>query len=320
MEYKVEYHYSQFGRTKFIESVYLHFEKVLIWLSLDRKYHRLDVYVERQESCEDKSKNIDISYPLVGLIEYLERNQIFCKKDGQTFKKDILQLENISTITISNLELDEKDCVVLHLFPKLRCLKTKNCIIYEDCNLGSLKCNYYDNSSLICNLDSFNGFEGKFFNLNESKIMHQNKNVLHLNNICTCFDRLQNMDYEHFFLTTVAPNMRKLEIYSNPRLNDKDLLFISGFYNLESVSIEGDVSSYEQIEKLEKLRRLLYLFCTDEKELDSTKAKRKDFATYFGNKPIEVQKNYLMTQRMVIQMQYLSYPLCSTFRKSKMAR
>lgn len=307
MEYKVDYHYSQFGKTMFIESVYLHFEKVLIWFSLNRRYHRLDVYVRRQESCKDKKKKIDISYPLVGLIEYLERNQIFCKKDGQTFKKDILQLENIRSINISDLELCEKDCVVLHLFPKLKWIETKNCIICEDCNLGSLKCNYHDNSSLICNLDSFNGFEGEYFELNESKIMHPNKNVLHLNNICTHFDRLQNMDYEHFFLTTVAPNMRKLEIYSNPRLKDKDLLFISGFYNLESVSIEGDVSSYEQIEKLEKLRRLLYLFCTDEKELESTKAKRKDFTTYFGDKPIEVQKNYLMTQRMAIQMQYQKF-------------
>lgn len=307
MEYRVEYHYSQFGRTKFIESVYLHFDKVLIWFSLNCKYYRLDVYVERQESCEDKGKKIDISYPLVCLIEYLERNQIFCKKDGQTFKKDILQLENIRAINISDLELCEKDCVVLHLFPKLRDLNTKNCIICEDCNLGSLKCNYYDNSSLICNLDSFNGFEGEYFRLNKSKIMHQNKNVLHLNNICTYFDRLQNMDYEHFFLTTVAPNMRKLEIYSTPRLKEKDLLFISGFYNLESVSIEGDVTSYKQIEKLEKLRELLYLFCTDEKELECTKEKRRDFATHFGNKPIEVQKNYLMTQRMAIQIQYQEF-------------
>lgn len=307
MEYRVEYHYSQFGKTKFIESVYLHFEKVLIWFSLDYKYHRLDVYVGRQESCKDKDKKVDISYPLVGLIEYLECHQIFCKKDGQTFKKDILQLENIRTINISDLELCEKDCVVLHLFPKLRDLNTKNCIICEDCNLGSLKCNYYDNSSLICNLDSFNGFEGEYFRLNKSKIMHQNKNVLHLNTIVVKFECVKNMDYEHFFLTTDAPKMRKLEIYGKQRLQDKDLLFISGFYNLESVSIEGDVSSYEQIEKLEKLREMLYLFCTDENELESTKEKRKDFAAYFGDKPIEVQKNYLMTQRMIIQREYQKF-------------
>lgn len=307
MEYKVEYHYSQFGKTKFIESVYLHFEKVLIWFSLNRKYHRLDVYVGRQESCEDKGKNIDISYPLMGLIEYLEHNQIFCNKDGQTFKKDILQLENIRSITISNLELCEKDCVVLRLFPKLRWIETKNCIICEDCNLGSLKCNYHDDSSLICNLVSFNGFGGEYFHLRKSKIMHQNKNVLHLNNICTYFDELQNMDYEHFFLTTVAPNMRKLEIKGKTELNDKDLLFISGFYNLESIKIDAVVSNYEQIQRLEKLRKIEWLFCTDEKELESTKEKRKDFATYFGNKSIEIQKNYLMTQRMAIQNQYQEF-------------
>lgn len=307
MDYKIEYGYSKFGKTKFIEDIKLHFDKILVTICLNRKYHRLDVYVRRQENYKDKCKKFDIASCLISLMLFLEQNQLFCKKDGQTFKQDILKVENVKTLYICDLELCENDCAVLQQFPKLKWIETKKCTIYENCNLGSLKCSYRDESSLICNLDSFNGLEGEYFCLKKSRVKNRCKNVLHLNSIIATFDQVENMDYEHFFLTTVAPKMRKLEIYSNPRLKDKDLLFISGFYNLESVQIDGDVSSYEQVKRLEKLRELKYLFCTNKKELEATKEKIEDFAISFGNKPLEVQKNYLMMQKMVIQNQYQEF-------------
>lgn len=307
MEYKVEICYSMFREEKIPNGFYLHFDKLSISVWFNVKYFRLDITIWNPEKNYEKVSDIHLAPYLRTMMQYIRENKMFFeKKDG--FKQDILKIENIKSLDIRYYKLTKEDIAIISSFPKLLSFSTTSCFFTENCLFGNFKgLTYMDENSIFSNLDILNGFAGQTLKLCESKIMHQNKNVLHLNNICTHFDRLQNMDYEHFFLTTVAPNMRKLEIYSNQRLNDKDLLFISGFYNLESVSIEGDISSYEQIEKLEKLRRLMYLFCTDEKELESTKAKRKDFATYFGNKPIEIQKNYLMTQRMAIQIQYQEF-------------
>lgn len=60
------------------------------------------------------------------------------------------------------------------------------------------------------------------------------ENILQLNNVLMKLNGI-NFNYEYFSLTTSAPNLRKIEIYIKPFLSDKDLLFISGFYNLESV-------------------------------------------------------------------------------------
>lgn len=308
MDYQVEKRYSLFKEVKILDGFYLHFDKLSIGVWFDVKYFHLDITIWNSKENYKKVSDIHLAPCLRVMLQYIRENEMFfLKKDG--FKKDILDVENIKSINIRHYQLTQEDIAIISSFPKLLQFSTTSCFFTDNCNFGYFKgiYTYMDSGSTFSSLDIFNGFEGQTLKLCNSKIMNQNKNVLHLNNICTHFDNLQNMDYEHFFLTTDASKMRKLEIYSNPRLKDKDLLFISGFYNLESVSIEGDISSYEQIGKLEKLRVLLYLFCTDEKELERTKEKRKDFATYFGDKSLEIQKNYLMTQRMFIQREYQKF-------------
>lgn len=308
MDYQVEKRYSLFKEVKILDGFYLHFDKLSIGVWFNVKYFHLDITIWNSKENYKKVSDIHLTPYLRVMLQYIRENEMFfLKKDG--FKKDILDVENIKNINIRHYQLTQEDIAIISSFPKLLQFSTTSCFFTDNCNFGYFKgiYTYMDSGSTFSSLDIFNGFEGQTLKLGDSKIMNQNKNVLHLNNICTHFDNLQNMDYEHFFLTTDASKMRKLEIYSNPRLKDKDLLFISGFYNLESVSIEGDISSYEQIGKLEKLRVLLYLFCTDEKELERTKEKRKDFATYFGDKSLEIQKNYLMTQRMFIQREYQKF-------------
>lgn len=308
MDYQVEKRYSLFKEVKILDGFYLHFDKLSIGVWFNVKYFHLDITIWNSKENYKKVSDIHLAPYLRVMLQYIRENEMFfLKKDG--FKKDILDVENIKNINIRHYQLTQEDIAIISSFPKLLQFSTTSCFFTDNCNFGYFKgiYTYMDSGSTFSSLDIFNGFEGQTLKLGDSKIMNQNKNVLHLNNICTHFDNLQNMDYEHFFLTTDASKMRKLEIYSNPRLKDKDLLFISGFYNLESVSIEGDISSYEQIGKLEKLRVLLYLFCTDEKELERTKEKRKDFATYFGDKSLEIQKNYLMTQRMFIQREYQKF-------------
>jgi hypothetical protein len=96
--------------------------------------------------------------------------------------------------------------------------------------------------------------------------------------------------------------MRKIKINGNNILNDNDLLFISGFYNLESVEIKAILSSYEQLEKLEKLREIRGVFISDEKELENTRKKRQIISD--SNESEKRLKNYLMGQRMFIQNEY----------------
>lgn len=115
-----------------------------------------------------------------------------------------------------------------------------------------------------------------------------------------------DINYERFFLTTTAPNLRKLVICRKPMLNDQELLFISGFYNLESIQIGAILSSYEQIEKLEKLREIQGVFCSDEQMLAATRKKREHVCQLIAdqNGTEKQPKSYLMAQRMLIQNHY----------------
>lgn len=100
--------------------------------------------------------------------------------------------------------------------------------------------------------------------------------------------------------------MRKIEIYEKHLLTDKNLLFISGFYNLESIQIGAILLSHEQLERLEKLRELRCIFCSNETELEEIKKKHKEsYQKLIASNAFDVRlKNYLMMQRMFIENNY----------------
>lgn len=231
------------------------------------------------------------------------------QKDDSVFKEDILKLNKVKSLELINLKIEDIDIKLINdKFKNLRDFNTKNCTLYSNCNLGNLKCNIYDFNSDIYGLDMFNGFEGDILRLTRSDIKRINKNVLNLNNIITIFRGI-DIDYEYFFLTTSAPNMRKLEIYRSPKyskLKNNDLLFISGFYNLESISIDGVVTNYEQINKLEKLRKIDRLFCLDEKQYEVVKRKQTKYFNHLIENNVSASRlqKFLMLNRMVIQNQY----------------
>lgn len=132
-----------------------------------------------------------------------------------------------------------------------------------------------------------------------------NRNVLHLNNKLISLSKVK-FDYEYFFLTTPAPNMQKIEIHTRPLLNDLNLLFISGFYNLESVYISAILFSYEQLDKIERLKELRYVFCGDDKELEIIKKRARIYEKIKNDNGTAKQlKNYLMMQKMIIQNNFL---------------
>lgn len=190
------------------------------------------------------------------------------------------------------------------MYPNIISVRTINCSIYKEASIGALSCNYYDQNSDIMSLDSFDGFSGESISLEKSNIINMNKNVLHLNNIITSLNKI-NINYELFFLTTSAPNLKKIEINGKRILNDKDLIFISGFYNLESIKINAILSSYNELQKLEKLRELRDVFCLNERVLEKTKNKREKFYKELLNRNLTEKQlqNYLMHQQMIIQNQ-----------------
>lgn len=303
MNYKVDYLCEY---ENFVQAISLTFDSVVVNIFLNRKYHSLDIKIFKKN--KKNRKNINLSKILNEIIAFINDNTMLLKKDGSDFRQDILRLDNVKSITLDSLKLENNDITIINRFRNLRNLTTKKCTLYKNCNLGILKCDYHDYNSDIYGLDILNGFEGKILLLQKSNIKKMNKNVLHLNNIITRFIRI-NMDYELFFLTTDAPKMRKLEIYRSykyPRLKDKDLLFISGFYNLESIIIDGILTNYNQIEKLERLRNIERLCCTD----NIIDIEKKDkYAIIYKNEGISKSrlKNYLINRRLQIQNEHLDF-------------
>lgn len=184
-------------------------------------------------------------------------------------------------IELENLKIDEKDIkYIKNGFTALRRLVTYNCRFDKNCNIGLLNCNFSDEKSNIYSLDILNNFCGDFIVLEDSNIENENINFLHLN--CVSMElRNIEIDYEKFFLTTDAPNLKELIInkkyitrdIKEPELSeikrkinylhDKDFLFISGFYNLEQININGQVSNYDSFEKLDRLKKIENIYIGD---------------------------------------------------------
>lgn len=74
-------------------------------------------------------------------------------------------------------------------------------------------------------------------------------------------------------LMTDATNLRKIEINRsrNKLLSNNDLLFISGFYNLESINIDAIINSLDSIRKLERLRELYGIYLENSSAIENTK-------------------------------------------------
>lgn len=283
------------------------FNNIIVNLRLNKKHHNIDIRISKKENI--KRKSINLSDYFEEIVKFLKENQYLCKKDNSDFKEDILKLDNVKYLELNSFKLVQKDIEFISTkFKQLRILTTQKCTYYNNCNLGILKCDIMDYCSDIYELDIFNGFEGKLLFLKNSKIKRMNLNVLHLNNIVTIFRNI-DINYEYFFLTTDAPKMRKIEINNHSKLTNNDLLFLSGFYNLESVDIGAIISNYEQLEKLEKLRNIDRIYCLDEETLKIVKCKQKNnFEKLLSNNATESRiKNFLMQNRMRIQNEYQEF-------------
>lgn len=252
----MEYIYNYYN-SKILYSISLKNDQVFVNIYLNPKLNSLDIELVNQKKYN--RKKIDISYYLNEIIKFLQAHT-YIVPYGKEYM-DLFNKDNVKRVRLEGLKIEDKDVKVLSRFKNLYNLETRKCTFYKNCNLGVLKCGLTDENSDLYSLDSLNGFSGDYIKFRKTHIVRMNKNLLHLNNqVLELFGI--NMDYELFLLTTDAPNMRRLNIYRCPQLNklkNKDLLFISGFYNLEGINIDGVVDNYDQFDKLERLRVLRYV-------------------------------------------------------------
>lgn len=304
MEYKVEMLYYPYSKKKIVTGILLKFDKIEVELRINKKTDLLEILVTKKEKY--KRKRINLNEYLEAVVEYISTNQFFYKSDSSIFEEDILDLNKVRVIKLNSLKLEQSDIEYMrHKFKNLKYFYTEMCTIYNSCNIGVLGCNFRDIGSNISSLDVFNHFTGDILSFKKTHFRKMNKNFLHLNNVITTFEDVK-VDYALFFLITDAPKMRKLEISKIPKLNDSDLIFISGLYNLEILEADGLVHSYDQLMKLERLKEMGGIYCIEQREYDKMKRIQKEGYEYMVGRNLSAEqlKNYLITQRFLLQTKY----------------
>lgn len=239
-------------------AIYLKNDQIVIKMFLHYKLHGLDIVLVNRKKY--KRKKIDISSYLYEVIKFFQEHTCMVPYGKEYI--DLFDKSCVKRIQLENLKIEDRDIKMLLNFKNLRNLRTIKCTFYKNCNLGLLKCDLIDENSDLYSLDSLNGFSGDCISMEETHIVRMNKHLLHLNNKVLELSKV-SMNYELFLLTTDAPNMRRLNIYCFDKLKNSDLLFISGFYNLEGIDIIGVVDNYDQFDKLEKLRKLKYVILSN---------------------------------------------------------
>jgi len=275
----------------------LDFNGVSITIFADTKYKVIHILISKK--AKYKRKNIDLDQVIKYISDFIDNNNIFLSNYDELIKNDYLKREYVSLIQLKYLKINNNDLKsIAKSFLELKCFITTKCTFYSNCNIGILPVKFSDLNSTIYNLDSLNGYNGQYLYLEKTIFKNQNKNSLNLN--CTVLElKKVNIDYEHFILTTKAPNLRRLDIINSRFIcRHRDLLFISGFYNLEQININGFVHDWNQISKLDKLIVVHDLLCDNEKDLEQIKKLKQKRLLELSNKKDFDEKSYLMTQNL----------------------
>lgn len=286
----------------------IQFDKVWVHIFGDIKYKKVEMVFHINQGY--RRRNVNLGEYILAINDYFISHP--CWKVYNETTRNIFDLNYVRTVEFNGLKINGNEFRLMkEQYPNLSAVYTKNCTIYKEASIGSLNCYYTDYHSDIMSLDSLNGFSGKKMYLKQTHFRNENQKTLNLD--CTILELCNvDIDYEKFFLTTDAPKLRKLEINRTRHkkmLSHKDLLFISGFYNLEFIEINGTIENYDQIRKLERLREIRRLFQTDESKLEKTKQARKQIYEKIRMQDTNEERlqNYLMYQTMAIQNQYLKF-------------
>ncbi|MBQ8193462.1 MAG: hypothetical protein IJZ46_05275 [Bacilli bacterium] len=283
----------------------IHFDKVVARLFGDAKYNRLEIKLYIKDGF--KRRNVSLLEYLNHISDFLESHSYLSKYDDRCidlYDTNIVKFISLSKFKITRSEIE----YIKYKFPNIVSFRTDNCTIYDSANMGLLECNFYDCNSQIDSLDCFNYFSGRHLEFCDSHFLHMNKKMLHLNNVVLSLKNV-SYDYELLFLMLDAPNLRKLDILrgNGNYLTTKELLFISGLYNLESINIDAIIDSFDSLEKLERLREIQGILISNSSQLDimkSMRSKHYNMRKECGASD-ESLKGYLMYQLMLQYNKYL---------------
>ena len=282
-------------------------EQVYIRIMVDHKYKFIEATITKKEHV--KRKNVDLSKIINYISDFIDSNNIFLCDYDEIIGQGFLERKYVHYLNIEDLKITNEDIKTIQAkFSELSGLFVNNCTYYSDCNFGILNISHLELSdSTIYSLDSLNGYKGKKLLLHNVYIKGQNKNTLHLNSVIIKFEET-NIDYEHFILTTSAPKLKILFINNKRKIyRDKDLLFISGFYNLEYLEVNGIVHDWDQIKKLDKLGKVLKLYCDNPTELEKLKRLRAKKIEEYSKDPRFIERDYLLQQNGYMCNEYLKF-------------
>lgn len=300
-----EYNVKIIEKTKSQLLLNIEFDKVVVVLRGDAKYDGL--YMKYTIKKGYHRRNVNLLKYLKAINDYLTSNNYIATYNDR--QSNILDSNKVKRMEINQLKITSGEIEYIdEKYPNLISFETNKCTIYEQANFGILDCeNYRDYKSDIISLDSYNGFSGRRMYFQNSNILKNNKNILHLYNTILTMYKI-DIDYETFILMLDAPNLRKLEIFNTKKLKDKDLLFISGLYNLEMLEVDAVLSNADQIKKLERLRDTSRIYISGDSELEKVKNERKNYYDLLksSGKSEKELKEYLMYQYMITYKKYLN--------------
>ncbi|MGE5455816.1 MAG: hypothetical protein ACM3O4_01745 [Ignavibacteriales bacterium] len=293
----------------------------------NEKYKKCNLYIEKDFEYDgiDTASIKEVIELLNDFIQnnhyYIDNNvaekKIYSQDDSLLYedkKVDLLEKENVRDIHISNLVIRETDIrIIADSYNNLVRFDTVNCIFDKNVNISLLKTlRYCDEASTFNSLDSFN-YAKCDISLSNTVFLELSQKGLHLDSKRLSLYNI-NISYNLFFLQTVANNLISLTIKNDNPLNDRDLMFITNFYNLEEIDIYGIINNYEHFYKLDQLKSIgNSLYINSDKELAITQKMRagvlefmkSDNPDYFEKK-FNLQ-GYLMFQRMLIEQKYQSF-------------
>ncbi len=284
------------------------FDKLYVRILSNAKNQETELFYYLNPGC--KRRNIDLSRYIRAVNDYLISHPYYGTYEKKT--TNLFDFAYIKHLTFTRLKFDSDEFQIMnHFYPNIKFICTSGCTIYERAFIGCLRCSFIDTNSTIMSLNQLNGFSGNILRLNETKIRNKKHHTLNLACDVLTLENI-NLDYEMFFLKTDAPKMRKLEIFQSKKKNllkTRDLLFLSGFYNLEYIDINGIINHYDSLKKLERLRELRGLMQSNENQLEMVKQKRMElYQKLKENQVAEKEiRNSLMYQGLVLENSQLEF-------------
>jgi hypothetical protein len=291
------------------------------------KYKECQLYINKDFDYqgEEQATIVDI---LTLLSEFINNNHYYVNaktSDNKIYDNnnqvlnerttiDLIDNRYITNLTISNINITSADLKMIStMFKHMISLNTNNCFFDNNVSMYQLPIKYYHDQAST--FDSLKAFDYATFNISiyRTTFLKPFDNILHLESKEINIGNVDT-DYNIFFLKTIASNLRSLTIKNDRPLTERDIKFITNFYNLEVMDIYAEVNNYDFLYKLDKLQEVSdNLQITDERELEQIRKLRSGLLEEWQkNNPEYFEKefnlkHYLMYQRAIIESKHQAF-------------